>query len=146
MTTADLPARLALAPLAVAHLTMAEPLVLAGTPRGTVVFVELTEGIFTGRLDGTVRAGTAGDWVRLDAHGSGALDVRFVLEAHDGALLSVRCHGRIDVSSASDALLAMTFETGAKAYQPFNTMLAVARVATSGRSLRYDVYEVHAEH
>lgn len=95
MTSADLPARLALAPLAVAHLTMAEPLVLAGTPRETLVLVELTEGIFTGRLGGPVRAGTAGDWVRLDAHGSGDLDVRFALDAH------ARHCCRSDVTDAS---------------------------------------------
>lgn len=144
MTRASEHVPLALNPLAVAHLTMAEPLVITGAPRGTVVFVQLTEGRFAGRLEGTVRAGSASDWVHVGADGSGDLDVRFVLETTDGALISVRCHGRIYIEIKADALLAITFDTGAERYRHFNTMVSVARVATRDLSLRYDVYEVCA--
>ena len=134
---------LTLRPLAVAHLEMAEPISLAGSPRGTVVFVQLLSGTFTGRLSGTVRPGSASDWVTIGAQGAGALDVRFLLESERGALISVQCLGRIDVSTPSPSpLLAMTFDTGDPEHHFLNTLLAVARVSTTGLQLRYDVFEV----
>lgn len=137
-----------LKPLATAHLTMKEPVVLTGAPKGTTVIVELLSGRFDGRLAGTLRAGTAADWVVIGNDGTGFLDVRLIIDTDDGAALYAQCVGRVDVPAGAGravSTLAMTFETGDPRYSHFNKMVAVVRADSDENDLRYTILEVVAE-
>ena len=138
-------ADLALVPFGVATLTMAEPLVLTGGPRGTRLIVDLLEGRFEGRLAGVLRGRAAGDWVVIGPDGTAALDVRLTIETDDDALIWVQCVGRLDLGTGSaqaDALLCATFETGDQRYLWVNTALVLIRATTTGNRLDYTLFEV----
>lgn len=66
---------------------------LGQTPLGRRRIVPVTGGRFTGRIAGRVLPGGA-DWALVRADGSFVPDVRLILEADDGTLISLSYGGR----------------------------------------------------
>jgi hypothetical protein len=138
---------LVLTEIARAELEMATPLTIGDGPLGSRIVVELVKGRFDGRLAGQVRGGSAADWIVVGADGTGLLNVRFVLETDDGALIYAEAHGRIDLSpkgGQSPAVLAVSFETAHADHAWLNKTIAVMRADTDANSLRYRVFAVDA--
>ena len=134
-----------LVPLATATFTLAESIMLAKSPFGERGVFEIRECVYEGdRLRGRQKGVAAADWELIGADGTGALDVRFVLETDDGALIYVFYSGRTDESQGSAAPLyvAPLFETGDARYAWLNKVQAIAKGKLEGDTLTYEVYEV----
>lgn len=129
--------------LARAEIEMAEPVVVGTSPAGTRVIVELLNGRFEGRLNGTLLGRSGGDWMLVAPDGTGLLDVRLVVETGDGALVYLQSHGRIDLTPGTDqpaAILATTFETASVEHAWLNRAVALTRADATGTQLRYAIY------
>lgn len=130
------------------------------TPAGHRLTVYVTGGSFEGPgLRGKVLAG-GGDWLRLRADGSGALDVRIWLETDDGARIYMTYGGRLvvppellaqamdfDNAQAVDPSLYYfrtqpLFETGHPAYAHLNTLVAIGVGRVGHGGVTYDIYAV----
>ena len=139
-------------------LTVATPLrMLGATPFGERRIAEVTGGRFEGaRLRGTVLPG-GGDWLLLRADGALQLDVRLILECHDGALIYMTYRGirhgpaevmarlnRGEAVAPSDYYFraAPFFETGAEAYAWLNRIIAVASGHRKAEGPVYEVFEL----
>lgn len=136
---------LSLAPLGTLSLNMPETLVLPNTPVGSRVVVAFTEVTFEGeRLRGTGK-GVAGDWLTVGPEGTASLDIRFVLQTHDGALVFVQGTGRAQAATfAQGGAVWFTprFETGDARYTWLNAIQAVARGSASGNRVTFEVAEL----
>jgi hypothetical protein len=136
-----------LAELAQADIEMSAPLIIGAGPAGTRVVVELLSGRFDGRLAGNLRGNAGGDWLTVGPGGAATLDVRYVLETDDGALVYAQSRGRMDLAPGREstvALLSTTFETASADYAWLNTMLAVTRADTLESRLHYSIFAVTA--
>jgi Protein of unknown function (DUF3237) len=110
-------------------------------PHGTRVIIDASSGSFEGpKLKGTVK-GPGGDWVLARPDGSFLLDVRLVLETHDGAAIYMTYRG-IAKDSASWIRTAPMFETGDERYAWLNSVQAVATGQSNGTSVTYEVYQL----
>lgn len=131
---------LELVPLAVATLQLATPIVLPNTPRGMRIVVELESARIEGeRLKASLKGKAAADWMVMSAEGASALDVRFLVETDDGALVLVQYGGRINNGVIYST---PTFETGDERYTWLNGIQAVGRGKTEGQTLTYHLYEL----
>lgn len=132
-----------LVPLGTMRFTLGTPIVLADTPRGTRVIVEASNGTLVGdRITARQRGVAAADWLTLDQHGLGTLDVRGVLETDDGALIYVTYAGRFDTAGGTGPITAPLFDTGDERYRWLAKLQAVAKGTIDGDTLTYEVYEV----
>jgi hypothetical protein len=137
-----------LVPLAHATITLSEAFVLPGTPAGTRMIAEVDELVVEGeRLRARQHGTAAADWMTLSPELVGTLDVRVLLETHDGALVYVWYHGRLDLSKpvgSAPIYAAPLFETGDERYSWLNTIQAIAKgaLAEDARSIDYEIYEV----
>ena len=122
----------------------APPALTGPGPQGARIIVEARRGRFQGeRLRGTVR-GPGGDWVTVRADGSVKLDVRLVLETHDGATILMTYNG-IGIPRDDGKLSLRTaplFETGDDRYTWLNRIQAVANGVGDTESVTYTVHEV----
>lgn len=79
------------------------------TPEGRNLVFSVNGGRFQGpRLQGEVLSQSGGDWSRVRADGSGALDVRICLKTDDGAVIYASWLGRM-VASAENFEYALDF-------------------------------------
>ncbi len=102
------------------------------TPFGERITYVITAGTFSGpRLRGRILNG-GGDWMLVGEGGLAQLDVRKVLETHDGALIDLSYTGLYRFSDAVTAKLEAGHETGFGETQ----FQVQARFATGDR--RYD--------
>ncbi|MCJ7673133.1 MAG: DUF3237 domain-containing protein [Acidimicrobiia bacterium] len=137
-----------LIPLATARITLAEPFILPATPSGTRIIAEVRSGEYEGeRLRGSLKGVAAADWMTLSAEGVGTLDVRALLETHDGALVYSWYHGRTDFSEGPGVkpiYVAPLFESGDERYTWLNSIQAVAKGTLSENNtlLTYEICEV----
>jgi hypothetical protein len=137
-----------LVPLATATITLAEPFMLPGTPTGTRVIAEVADFVVEGdRFTAKNRGHAAADWMTLSAAMVGTLDVRALLETHDGALVYTWYQGRMDFSAGLDnatAYAAPLYETGDERYAWLNLVQAVAKgtLSDGGSKLVYEICEV----
>lgn len=132
-----------LVPLGTMTFTLSTPMVLTDTPRGTRVIVEVTGGTFVGeRVRAKQHGAAAADWLTVDAHGLGTLDVRGVMETDDGALIYATYSGRIDTAAGTGPIAAPLFDTGDDRYRWLAKIQAVAKGTIDGDTLSYEVYEV----
>jgi hypothetical protein len=124
--------------------TLRSPHVLAGTPAGDRRIFEVAEGSFEGdRLRATVRGQANGDWLLVGPDGTGSLDVRVLVETHDGALVYIHYTGRVLASEPGAPLYATPrFDTGDERYRWLNRIQAVAKGHLTGYRLTYEVYEL----
>ena len=144
-TTDDAPAPLQLVPLGQLVIELSAPLVLDGTPVGSRWIFEVESGRLEGdRLRGTVKGSANADWLLIGADGTGALDVRALLETDDGALVFVQYTGRVDLSSGPGAPTYATprFETGDERYAWLNKVQAVGKGTMVGSTLTYELHEL----
>ena len=121
------------------------PFVLDGTPAGSRRIFEVESGTLEGdRLRATLKGQANGDWLTISADGAGELDVRALLETHDGALVFMQYHGRTDVGAGPGAPLYATprFETGDPRYLWLNRVQAVGKGRLDGRTLAYELFEL----
>jgi hypothetical protein len=115
--------------------------IVANGPAGTRVIVDASSGSFEGpKLKGTVH-GPGGDWVTVRADGSMLLDVRLLLKTDDGADILMEYKG-VGLDGGKHITTAPMFQTGAEQYAWLNSVQAVARGATDGGAVTYDVYAV----
>jgi hypothetical protein len=136
-----------LVPLATATVTLAEPFVLVATPAGTRVIAETTAYDLDGdRLRGHLAGNAAADWLVVDGRGQGTLDVRALIETHDGALVFVSYRGRLDLANgpgSAPVYAAPLFETGDERYLWLNAIQAVAKgTMPDASTLVYEIYEM----
>ena len=137
-----------LVPLCVATAKLADPFFLTDTPLGTRVIAEVTSFDFKGeRLRGHTKGNGGADWLTLSPALLGTLDVRTLIETHDGALIHISYRGRLDLSGgpgASPSYAAPLFDTGDERYAWLNKIQAVAKgtLSDGGATLVYDMYEV----
>jgi len=116
--------------------------IITNGPAGTRVIVEASTGTFEGpRLKGTV-SGPGGDWVTMRADGSMLLNVRLLLKTDDGADILMEYQG-IGFDGGARITTAPLFQTGAEQYAWLNSTVAVAKGASGGGSVTYDVYAVN---
>ena len=127
------------------EITLKAPFVIPDTPVGTRMIFEIESATAEGdRLRGKLQGQANGDWMTLGADGTGALDVRALLETHDGALVYIQYHGRTDLSSGGPApiYIAPRFETGDERYRWLNKVQAVGKGSYDGTTLRYEIFEL----
>lgn len=126
-----------------AHLR--SPIALANTPAGTRLIFEVETGTVSGeRLRGTVKGSANADWLLATPDGTGILDVRVLVETHDGALVFISYGGRTDLSAGGTAPIyaAPMFETGDERYAWLNKVQAIAKATFDGTTIAYELYEV----
>lgn len=132
-------------PLCTMVAELGDPFVLANTPAGTRVIVEVKSLRVEGdRLRGTMKGNAAADWLTIGPDATGTIDVRLTMETDDGALVFVQYQGRRDFSQGMDAPVytAPKFEAGDDRYAWINKVQAVAKGTVEGMTLTYEVYEL----
>jgi len=137
---------------------VAAPLNIGAVPQGTRRTAPITGGHFEGpRLRGRVLPGASADWLLLRPDGVLELDLRATLQAHDGALISMKSfglrHGPADVIAAlgrGEAVDPATyyfrttprFETAHPTYEFLNRLVAVASGDRRPEGPIYTIHEV----
>ena len=134
-----------LVPLATMRATLATPFVLDSTPVGGRYIFEVGDLKVEGeRLKATLKGVAAADWLVVGPDGTGTLDVRMLLETHDGALVFIHYNGRVDLASGAAPITytAPRFETGDDRYRWLNKIQAVGKGELEGETLVYELYEI----
>lgn len=142
---------------------LAPPMDIGAAPDGQRMIFMAASGKFAGpRMNGDVIPMSGGDWSRIRADGTGALDVRLTLKTDDGALILMSYLGRmiasqenfayaLDFAKPDDRAGAETryyfrtnpmFETGDKRYGWLNNIIAVGKGRTGDGGVIYEVFEV----
>ncbi len=111
-----------------------------GTPLGDRTVVDIEGGTFTGpRLSGRIPA-TGGDWLTRTATGS-LLDVRLLLETHDGATILFQYTGRACLADGKPRIeVAGTFEAPQGPYAWLNDVQAFGQGVRILEGVRYHFY------
>lgn len=139
-----------LIPLCNAEAILAPPLLIPGTPEGTLLIYEVESINVDGeRIRASLGGQASADWLRLSPEMIGTLDVRVTLKTEDGALIYGAYKGRV-LPVADDPVIsaivyaAPLFSTGDSRYAWLNTIQVIAKglVSPDGRRLNYEMYEV----
>jgi hypothetical protein len=135
---------LELVPLGTMVGILRSPFVLADTPAGTRMVFELESGEVDGeRLRGRLVGRSGADWMVVGPDGTGSLDVRMLVETHDGALVLVHYTGRVDTTVSGAPIYATPrFDTGDQRYRWLNRIQAVAKGTLDGSTLTYELHEL----
>ena len=135
-----------LVPLCTMTAELRKPFVLRGTPAGDRLIFEVVAGRITGeRLNATLKGNAAADWLTIGPDGTGTLDVKVLVDTHDGALVFIQYHGRVDTARpGAPTFAAPRFETGDDRYRWLNSIQAVGKgvLAPNGTTLTYEICEV----
>jgi hypothetical protein len=123
---------------------MIETVRVAPTPHGTRVIVTFGDLVFEGeKLNAKQRGPLAGDWLAVGPEGTASLDIRFVLETDEGALIYVSALGRTDAGDfargGGPMYLAPVFETADPKYAWLNRVQAVAKGMANGADVEFEV-------
>lgn len=145
------------APLAILTADLEAPHKLGVTPAGERKCVPVRGGSIAGsRLSGRILAGGS-DWAVTNAAGILELDVRLVIETHDGALINCQYtgmrHGPADVMARLAAgkrvdyrdiyfRIAPRFDTADPRYDWLNRILAIGIGERLDAGPRYHIHEV----
>ena len=133
------------------------PVEVGAGPFGSRMIFDVIGGSAEGpRLRGKLLA-SGGDWLLVNANGTGYLDVRGTLETDDGARIYIQYHGVVEMNEKVMAASAkgeesaygdtyfMTqprFETGDPRYQWLNSIVAVAEGRILPNAVEYRVYQL----
>ena len=118
------------------------PFVLADTPAGTRMVFELASGTVDGeRLRGRLVGRSGADWMVVGPDGTGSLDVRLLVETHDGALVLVHYTGRVDTTVPGAPIYATPRFTAHERYRWLNRVQAVAKGTLDGSTLTYELHQ-----
>jgi hypothetical protein len=134
-----------LVPLGTMIAELRAPLVLSGMPGGARWIFEVESGRIEGdRLRGALKGTANADWLTIGPDGTGAVDVRALVETHDGALVFIQYDGRVDLSRGPGPpiFIAPRFETGDERYQWLNRILAVGKGSVDASTLTYELAEL----
>ncbi len=139
------------------------PIDIGQSPDGHRMVFIAESGHFAGpKLEGEVIPLSGGDWSKVRADGSGAIDVRQCLRTNDGATIFMTYGGRmvakpenfeyaVDYSKPDDPKGAEeryyfrvnpVFETGDKRYQWLNNIIAVGKGRTGEGGVIYEIFAV----
>lgn len=138
------------------------PIDVGPGPEGHRMAVMVNGGHFEGpKVKGKVIPGTGGDWLRIRADGSIALDVRANLETDDGAQIYTHYQGRATFQSPEQMMQVLDFmsddpvpcseyylrtnplyETSHEKYTWMNNIIAVGIGALGNGGITYSVYEI----
>ncbi|MFF5261745.1 DUF3237 domain-containing protein [Actinomadura viridis] len=123
------------------------------TPTGTRMLFSVRSGTVEGpRLRGVVVPGTL-DWVTVGSDGLARIDVRGIVQTHDGAAIQLTTTGRADLGEHTGRFLAgeevgaddayirtcPLFETSDSRYAWPNRLVTVARCDLSISRIRYRI-------
>jgi hypothetical protein len=110
---------------------LAQGITLAGAPGGERRINEVESLVCEGeRLAGRLEGRAAADWMSIPTGaGFAAIDARWTLRTHDGALVYVQYLGRIALAgpAAPTLYVAPRFETGDPRYAWLNGIQAIGR-------------------
>ena len=138
-----------LEPLMTIHADLKPPVDFGAGPYGARLVFDVTGGHFEGaRLRGTLLP-SGGDWLLLDADGTGHLDVRITLQTDDGARIYVQYYGVIVMNEAVSKALTQGGATaygetyfGDARYKWINSVIAVAEGRVVSGNVEYQVFAV----
>ena len=134
---------LELIPLGTITAELSSPFVLSDTPVGGRWIFEVESAVVEGdRISAKLKGNAAADWLVVAPDGTGALDVRLLVETDDGALIFVQYNGRVDVAAGGPTYATPRFETGDDRYRWLNKIQAVAKGTLDGSTLTYELYEL----
>ncbi|NES80718.1 MAG: DUF3237 domain-containing protein [Moorea sp. SIO2B7] len=140
------------------------PMDVGQGPDGHRMIVLANSGYFEGpKLKGEVMPMSGGDWSRIRADGSGAVDVRICLKTDDGAIIFMTYGGRMvaspenfqyfmDYTKPDDPKGAEEryylrinplFETGDERYAWLNNIVAVGKGRTGEGGVIHEVFAVN---
>lgn len=112
---------------------------------GNLTVVTVMSGTFEGPIvRGRILPVAGGDWVSVRSDGSMRLDVRLVLETHDGALVYMT-YGGVGITEADGSISLRTaplFETADDRYSWMNRLQAVATGTVGPGTVTYEVFRV----
>lgn len=142
------------------NVVLQPPFQLGDTPEGARLIVNAVGGTFEGpRISASILP-NGGDWARLRPNGSGAVDVRGLLQTQDGELVFLRFEGRfvippqlmaaVFVPQSSEMVdpseyyfrITPAFETSSKHYDWLNNIVSVGVGSFGIGSVSYDIYEI----
>ena len=124
-----------LVPLCEATLQVGELISLENTPTGSLRIGEIVQSSWQGeRFRARQRGRAAADWLDMAPDGTASVDVRLVVETHDGALVYVTYGGRFDAERGV-AYSAPVFRTGDPRYAWMNRIQAVGRATFDAEKL-----------
>lgn len=112
---------------------------------GNLTVITVMSGSFEGpQLRGTVLPVAGGDWISVRDGRAMRLDVRIVLETHDGALIYMTYEGVGTVDDAGTLSLrtAPLFETADERYAWLNDIQAIATGTVGPGTVSYLVYRL----
>ena len=136
---------LSLVPLCTVDLTIDRAKFVGAGPAGERWVAQVTGMVLAGDRIRAQLVGQAADYVTVSG-GVATIDVRALVETHDGALIVVQYRGRTDATTrvgSSPAYVTPTFETGHAGYTWLNFIQAVGRSQPSDlKTARYDWYEL----
>lgn len=137
---------LALVPLGTLALTAGKSISLADTPAGRRVVVDVTDVTIDGERLRAKKVGVAaGDWLVVGPGAIATLDLRFLLETHDGAHVYMHGLGRTDAAlfnKGGAAYFTPLFETDDPRYAWLNKIQGVARGLTEGNVVTCELCEL----
>ncbi|MEH2324913.1 MAG: DUF3237 domain-containing protein [Nostoc sp.] len=147
-----------------ARIQIQPPMDVGQAPDGHRMIFMAKSGHFDGpKLKGEVIPMSGGDWSRIRADGSGAIDVRQCLKTHDGAIILMTYGGRmvastenfeyaVDYSKPDDPKGAEEqyyfrinplFETGDERYAWLNNIVAIGKGRTGDGGVIHEVFAVN---
>ncbi len=144
--------------LFVLEAVLSPPQMMETTPNGQRKIVPVAGGTFTGeRLNGVIMPSGGHDWAMTRSDGALILDVRLVLETHDGEHILMTYRG---IRTGTPAVLARIaageyvdpseyyfriipfFETGSKKYEWLNSIVCVGFGDRVKAGPRYTIHEI----
>ncbi len=136
---------LELVPLCDIDIVLSDQVLVGQGPAGLRVVAEVGSVLVEGdRLRGLGKGTSGADWVTV-VDGIATVDVRFMIETHDGAVVYVTYTGRSDFREGPGVhpiYAAPTFETGDERYAWLNLVQAVSKGTFDGTHVRYEIAEV----
>jgi hypothetical protein len=126
-------------------ITMGTKVFFPSSPAGTRLVIDFADVTLEGERVRAKKAPVpAGDWLTIGPDNVATLDIRFVLETHDGANVLVTGMGRTDsakFSSGGPLYFAPLFETNDPRYAWLNKVQAIAKGRAEGDVVTFEMYE-----
>lgn len=136
--------RMEIAPLGTMTVTMGSSVFMPNVPSGTRVVIDFADVVIEGeRLRARKAPGSpAGDWLIIGPGDVATLDIRMLLQTHDGASVLMHGLGRTDsakFSSGAPCWFSPLFETNDARYAWLNRAQGVARGTASGKIVTFEL-------
>jgi hypothetical protein len=136
-----------LKPIAKLTITMGVPVRMLGVPSGTRLVIDFTEVVIEGeRLKARKAPGSpSGDWLIVGPRDVATLDIRMLLQTHDGAQVLMHGFGRTNAAkfaSGAPCYFTPLFESDDSRYTWLNEVQGVARGTASGNIVTFDLAEL----